>query len=444
MAQKRLKNAKMKPAPFAFLGLTLWLTLAIAATLRPPMMIYWQIAGIILLLIALLDAWRVWRLPPIQVQRQVPGSLPLGVWSEVILRLHNPTSTPRLIEVFDDYPIHSDLQGQPQQLTLPAAAGIETQYRLRPQQRGATQFAGVHLLLDSPWRFWKHYRYIQLKTPIRIYPNFATVTKYALFAAENRLGQLGIRQLQRRGEGLEFHQLREYRTGDALRQIDWNATARHNKLISKEYQDERDQQIIFLIDCGRRMLAQDGVLSHFDHTLNAILLLSYVALRQGDALGLMTFSGEQRWLAPRKNINTINVVLNTVYDLQPSTHASDYLNAATQLMHRQKKRALVVLISNLRDEDNDELLPALQLLRKKHLVLLASLQERILNQVLEQPVYHFEDALRHAATLDYLNARRKAHEALKSDGIVYLDTVPEQLPVRMVNRYLEIKRSGVL
>jgi len=113
-------------------------------------------------------------------------------------------------------------------------------------------------------------------------------------------------------------------------------------------------------------------------------------------------------------------------------------------MCRQKKRALIVLISNLRDEDNDELLPALQLLRKKHLVIVASLQERILNEVLEQPVYHFEDALRHAATLHYLNARQRTHDALKSHGIIYLDTVPEQLPVMMVNRYLDIKRSGVL
>ncbi|OQY46702.1 MAG: hypothetical protein B6247_27440 [Candidatus Parabeggiatoa sp. nov. 2] len=434
----------MRPARLAFIGLSLWLTLALAATLRPPMMVYWQIGGIFLLLLALFDALRIWFLRPIQIQRQIPCSLPLGVWSEVILRLHNPSLAPRLIEIFDDYPVTCDLQGQPQRLTLPGFAAMETQYRIRPQQRGAIQFAGVHLLHHSPWRFWKHARYIELKTPTRVYPNFAAMTKYTLFATENRLGQLGIRKLQRRGEGLEFHQLREYRPGDALRQIDWNATARHKKLISKEYQDERDQQIIFLIDCGRRMLAQDGALSHFDHTLNAILLLSYVALRQGDALGLMTFSGEQRWLAPRKSMNTINVVLNTVYDLQPSTHASDYLNAATQLMIRLKKRALVVLISNLRDEDSDELLPALQLLRKKHLVLLASLQERILNEVLEQPVLNFEDALRHAATFNYLNSRQGTHDALKSHGIIYLDTEPEQLPVMMINRYLEIKRSGML
>jgi uncharacterized protein (DUF58 family) len=434
----------MIPTISAFIGLFFWLILAIAATLHPYNIVYWQLGGVILLLLALFDAWRVWRIPTIRVQRQVPGSLPLGVWSEVILRFHNPTTGSRLIEVFDDYPVTCDLQGQPQRLNLSVSAGVETQYRICPQQRGAVEFAGVHLLMHSPWRFWKHYRYIELKTPIRVYPNFAAMTKYALFAAENRLGQLGIRKLQRRGEGLEFHQLREYRTGDALRQIDWNATSRQKKLISKEYQDERDQQIIFLIDCGQRMLAQDGPLSHFDHTLNAILLLSYVALRQGDALGLMTFSGPQRWLAPRKGMNTINVLLNTVYDLQPSTHASDYLNAANQLMQRHNKRALIILISNLRDEDNDELLPALQLLRRKHLVLLASLQECIINKVLEQPVHNFEDALRHAATLDYLNARQNAHDALKGHGIVYLDTEPEQLPVMMVNHYLEIKRGGML
>ena len=434
----------MKPALAAFLGLTLWLIMALVVGYYPLLIHFWQGSSVILFSLALFDAWRVWKMPVARVQRQVAGSLPIGVWSEVILQLYNSSSQSYRVEIFDDYPITSELQGQPQQLQLPALVGIETQYRINPQQRGACQFAGVHLLIESPWRFWKYYHYIPLITPIRVYPNFATITKFAWFAAENRLGQLGIRQLQRRGEGLEFHQLREYRPGDALRQIDWNATSRFKKLISKEYQDERDQQIILLIDCGRRMLTQDSTLSHFDHMLNAILLLAYVALRQGDALGLMTFSGEQRWLAPRKGMNTINMILNTVYDLQPSTHTSDYLNAAIQLTQHHKKRALVVLISNLRDEDNDELLPALQLLRHQHLVLLASLQERILNEVLEQPIHTFEDALRHAATLDYLNTRRQTHDTLTQRGIIYLDTVPEQLPVKIVNRYWEIKRSGML
>ncbi len=430
----------MKPAYLTIWWL--WLVLAAIVAITPSLLIYWQVVGIILLLLALIDARNAWKLPDIKIKRQVANSLSLGVWAEVALNLSNSTNRFISLEIFDDYPTICELQGQPQSIILPPLATLKIQYRICPQQRGATKFSGVHLLHLSPWRIWKRYHYIKLKTQIRVYPNFATMTKYALFAAENRLGQLGIRQIQRRGEGLEFHQLREYRTGDMLRQLDWNATSRYKKLISKEYQDERDQQIVFLIDCGQRMLAKDGTLSHFDHSLNAILLLSYVALKQGDALGLMTFSGEQRWLKPQKGMKTVNKILDAVYDLQPSTHTSDYLHAVNQLLSKQRKRALVILISNLRDEDDDELLPALQLLRKRHLVLLASLQERILTEVLEQPIYDLEDALRYTATLNYLQQRYQAHNRLNGHGIVYLDTIPEQLPI--INRYLDIKRSGML
>lgn len=436
----------MSTTRYIFLLLFPWLVLALLATVYPTTLIYWQVSGILLLLIVLYDVRQVRRfcvLPTLQ--RQVSSSLPLGVWSEVTLTLYNSTAQTQEIEIFDDYPLNSDFQGLPQHRVIPKMTEVTIHYRIRPQQRGNAQFSGVYLLIHSPWRFWKYHRYCPLITPLRIYPNFAAVTKYALFAVENRLGQLGIRQLQRRGEGLEFHQLREYRSGDTLRQINWNATSRLKKLISKEYQDERDQQIIFLLDCGRRMSTQDDTLSHFDHTLNAILLLTYVALRQGDALGLLTFSsGEQRWIAPRKGVSTLNKVLNTVYDLQPSLRASDYLQAATQLMLRHRRRALVILVSNLRDEESDELLPALKLLRRKHLVLLVSLQERVINDVLNQPVFNFEEALCYAATQTYVQHRRQAHEALRNQNVLCLDVEPQQLPVRMVNQYLEIKRGGLL
>jgi len=279
---------------------------------------------------------------------------------------------------------------------------------------------------------------------VKVYPNFAEVTKYTLFATDNRLSQIGIKKHRRRGEGLSFHQLRDYRAGDALRQIDWKATARLQRLISREYQDERDQQVVFLIDCGRRMLAKDDALSHFDHALNAVLLLSYVALRQGDAVGFFAFAGPQRFLPPRKGALTINTVLNNVYDLQPTTHASDYALAASELIKRLKKRSLVVLVTNLRDEDAEELRPAITLLRQRHLVVLASLQEAVLNQVAQQPVQGFDQALLLASTDIYLEQRRQAHQALKNFGVMMLDVEPAQLPVALVNRYLDIKLSGRL
>ena len=257
--------------------------------------------------------------------------------------------------------------------------------------------------------------------------------------------------------------LREYRLGDSMRQIDWKASSRAAKLISREYQDERNQQVVFLLDCGRRMGAQDGALSHFDHMLNAALLLSYVSLRQGDAVGLLTMgnqnnggnqnnSGNQnngafnqeRFLTPRKSPATVNVILNRVFDLQPTLASSDYYAGALELMKRVSKRALVVVLSNLRDEDDDDLIPALKLMRSRHLVLFASLREQILADTLIRPVQRFDDALAHVATADYLRQRERAFARVAQAGAIMLDVEPDKLAVQLVNRYLEVKRSGRL
>jgi len=287
-------------------------------------------------------------------------------------------------------------------------------------------------------------RWLGESTTTRIYPNFAALTKFALLATDNRLSQIGVLQRRRRGEGLDFHQLREYREGDAQRQIDWKATVRMGKLVSREYQDERDQQIVLLIDCGRRMGAQDGELAHFDYVLNAALLLAYVSLRQGDAVGFLTMSGAARWLAPRKSGATVNLILNRVYDLHPTLQTTDYYSAALELIKRVRKRALVVILSNLRDEDDDTLAPALRLLQSRHLVLFASLREQILSRALAARVDTFDRALTHAATAEYLQKRELAFRRLERGGAVCVDVEPDQLPIALVNRYIDIKRSGRL
>jgi len=260
---------------------------------------------------------------------------------------------------------------------------------------------------------------------------------------DNWLSQLGVRQRQRRGLGLEFHQLREFRDGDSLRQIDWKATARQRTPIAREYQDERDQQIIFMLDCGRRMRSQDGELAHFDHALNACLLLSYVALRQGDAVGLSTFASDRaHYLAPVKGTGQLNVLLNSVYDLDSTQRPADYQAAATQLLARQKRRALVVLVTNLRDEDDEELLTAVKRLSKQHRVLVASLREDLLDSLRLSPVQTLPEALAYCGAVDYLNARAELHERLSAHGVPLLETRPSELGAGLVTHYLSWKRSG--
>ncbi|WP_342779823.1 DUF58 domain-containing protein, partial [Aliikangiella coralliicola] len=206
---------------------------------------------------------------------------------------------------------------------------------------------------------------------------------------------------------MEFHQLREYRMGDSLRQIDWRATSRLQKLISKDYQQERDQNIIFMLDSGRRMRTKDGELSHFDQALNAMLLVASIALRQGDAVGLKVFGGKEQFLPPRKGPSSISAMLNQIYDLHPTNRASDLVGAAERLVQQFKKRSLIVIVSNVRVEDQTELKTAVSLLKRYHLVMLANLKEQVLQDVLTDEVYQFEDALKFSQTISYLQQRDK-------------------------------------
>jgi uncharacterized protein (DUF58 family) len=434
----------MIPTPRLLAALVMLIVLAVAASIWNALALVWWAALAALLAAAAIDALAVLRRPALTVERELPDSLALGVWRELPLRIVSEARSALSVDVYDHHPDSMQTEALPQRVTVPADGYVELRYRIRPVRRGDAVFPRVQLRIASPLGLWRRGQRLDAEGRTRVYPNFALVAHYALFALDNRLNQLGVLKRRRRGEGQDFHQLREYRLGDALRQIDWRATARMRKLISREYQEERDQEIVFLLDCGHRMLAQDDALSHFDHTLNAMLLVGYVALRQGDAVGFGTFSGNARWLAPAKGATGMTRLLNGLYDLEPSPEAPDYLEAATELLKRQRKRALVIVLTNLRDEDSEELLPALNLLRRQHLVLLASLREEAIDNVLERPVEELRDALRVGATHDYLAYRRGVVERVLASGALALDVQPQQLPIALVNRYLDIKRSGRL
>ncbi|RRV28870.1 DUF58 domain-containing protein [Pseudomonas sp. o96-267] len=398
-----------------------------------------------LLLIAAVDALWLRSQPSPRLERVLPGNLPLGRWSEVQLIVHHDFAQTQEIEVFDHVPEGMAFDFLPQRITLHPGQQTQASYRLKPLVRGHFHFDLCELKLPSPLRLWQAKRLLPLEGESRVYPDFARLYGAQLKAVDDWLSQLGVRQRPRRGLGLEFHQLREFRDGDTLRQIDWKATARKRTPIAREYQDERDQQIVFLLDCGRRMRSQDDELSHFDPALNACLLLSYVALRQGDAVGLATFAGNQsRYLAPGKGPAQLNVLLNAVYDLDTSQQPADFSAAADLLLARQRRRSLVVLVTNLRDEDDQDLLAAVRRLSRQHRVLITSLREEALDRLRQTPVEQFDQALAYCGTLDYLNARADLHERLAAHGVPVLDARPGELGPELVSSYLAWKKAGAL
>lgn len=401
-----------------------------------------------LLLVAILDLLLMHRLPPIDIQRELPGNLAVDKWTSVAIQVRHQFNRPTKIRLFDGVNATCDVEGLPLTLELKPDNTSKSEYYLRPLERGPLELSPSHVEYSSPMGLWKIRCVCGHKTSVKVYPDFVAIANYAILATENHTSQIGIRKKQRRGEGMEFHQLREYRQGDSLRQLDWKATSRRQKLIARDYQDERDQHIVLMIDSGRRMRAKDDDLSHFDHALNATLLVSYIALRQGDNVSLMSFgngaANQHRWIPPQKGTERVSVLLNGIYDLQTSQASADYITAAEKISALQPKRSLIILVTNSRDEDTSELLLAARLLKKRHLVIIANIREKILDDLEDTPVHSFDDALNYAGVSRFLHERQEAQKQLMSAGIYALDRTADQLAVNLANAYLEIKRSGIL
>lgn len=404
--------------------------------------IWWGLF-LLILSISLIDSlfWRK-SLKQVHGKRLMPRSLALGVDNSVSLLIENKSLRPVHVAVTDQFPIEVDVTNLPRQLVVEANGNADIQYNVHPLKRGDAQFGFICIRLLSRLKLWQFNVLRGENETVKIYPNFRSISDFKTLGLHHHVRQMGVHVRQRRGQGLDFHQLREFREGDSLNQIDWKATSRVRKLISREYQDERDQDIIFLLDCGRRMHAKDGKLSHFDHVLNAFLLTSHVALLQGDAVGLMTFAGLERWIKPMKGQHSVNALLNQVYDLHSSTDTSDFAQVAQQIMNKHRKRSLVILITNLHEEDSDDLLSAIQLITRQHKVIVANLREFFLDNNLKQPVYNFESALNYAGTVEFISKRHRMLEKLRKHGAIIADSLPHLLHINLINEYLALKRRG--
>lgn len=404
----------------------------------------WRIALYTLLIIIFIDAFRRRNFSELGFKRRLPHTLALGVHSDVEITLSNPYSYPLGISFIDCYPQQIRVESLPADFILSAKSSKTINYSVYPIKRGDAVFSQGLLRITSAWSFWQFSQFIGENTHVKIYPNFAPIAHFASIGLEKQIAQLGIHLQQRRGEGSDFNQLRDFREGDVMRQIDWKATARYRKPISREYQDERDQEIFFLLDCGRRMRNKDGDISHFDHALNALLLTAYVALRQGDSVGLISFAGEERWIKPVKGSHKINTFLNQLYDLHSTTATTDYLQVAENFLKRNNKRSLVVLISNIQQSDASDLNAAVRLLRKKHLVLVASIRDDFLDSSVDASINNINDALSYCGTKLFVEERKQLLAQLQNAGVIMTDSLASELHINLVNEYLKAKRSNRL
>ena len=421
-----------------------WTLAGIAAAGWPLGVGPWIVLGGVAGGVALVDGVLALGFRRLELERRLPGRFAQGEVGEVRLILKNGGDRAAVVEVFDGIPQAADAPSLPWRGVVPARRELQVFHPLRLWQRGERVFGQVQLRRRSPLGLWLRKSFHLGDETVRVYPNYEPVVRYALLAMQHRDSPLGIVRRARPGTSRDFHQLRDYRAGDPLAQIDWKASSRRQMLISREFQEQRNQSVVFLLDTGRRMRALDGELPQFDHALNAILLVAHVALKQGDQVAVKSFGGTERWLPPVKGAHAMPVLLNHLYDYQTTAAPSDFSGAVEQLMARQRRRSLVIVLTNLRGEDGKELVPALQVLQSKHLVLFASLRERTVGEALTRPVDSFAGALKFLAAERYAGERREILAGLGARGILTLDTTAHQLAVALANRYLDIKAAGRL
>ncbi len=432
----------MTPTSRLLMISSLWLLLAVVAVAEPALMTPWLWLGAATTVMSLIDGVTMLGNGKLEIRRRLPGRFAAGEPGEVRLDVRNGGGRCELVEIFDGIPQRAQAPALPWAGEVPPQREVKVVYPVTLVERGEAVFGPVHVRRLSRWRLWTRRTLHLTNETVKVYPNYEPVVRFALLAMQHRANPLGIVRRPRAGTSRDFHQLRDYRDGDPLAQIDWKATSRRQVLVSRDYQEQRNQSVVFLLDTGRRMRALDGGVPQFDHVLNAVLLVAHVALRQGDQVAVKSFGGSDRWLPPVKGAHAMPVLLNHLYDYQTTAAPSDFSAAVEQLMARQRRRSLVILLTNLRGEDGKELVPALQVLKSRHLVLLASMREASVADSVNEPVDGFPAALRFLAADAYLDERREILATLGAHGVLTLDSTARSFAIALANRYLDIKAAG--
>lgn len=426
---------------------------------------------LLLLLVAGIDLASLQHACRIEVQREAGLIASLAQPHKVTLTLTNRSDREWPVWIRDGIVPHLEAEPEEFSVVLPAERGATLEYQLRPLRRGAFELTHTFLRVRSQWGLWNRYVRVPVRTRINVYPDMKQLGEYALLARTNRLSLMGLRRTRRVGQDNEFERLRDYTIDDNYRHIEWRSTARRNKLTVKDFQSNQSQRVVFMVDCGRMMTGASGDVSLLDHALNAMLMLSYVALSRKDQVGLLCFSDEvHTFVPPKGGSSQMNRLLHAAYDRFPQMVESRYDDAFLHLAQHVRKRALVVLITNVIDDVNaHQIEKHLTTFGGRHLPMAVLLRDHALYDAVDalDEELHMAGKLQArsadgssaataftsvpdrqlyeaAGAADILTWRRHVLADLEMKGVLLVDAFPEQLTGQLVNRYLEVKARHLL
>jgi uncharacterized protein (DUF58 family) len=434
-----------------------WFLLGAVGFFSDAVSLIWLFSGLFLLTFIAADGLALFYFSDtLAVKRDAPSSLAQGQKFTVKLEIRRGDKgfLPFRIRLWDLHPQSMDCEAFPAIVDRALLADEKSgdtlifEYSLLPRERGLWFFRGTELLFSSLCGFWRLKVFHPRESSGRTYPDFKRIKAKAGTDLRGLLERTGQKNIRMRGQGLEFRSLRDYQEGDSIREVDWRATSRRRKVIVREYQEEQDQQVLFLLDSGYRLHRSEdaggahGGRTQFDSALEAALLLSWVSLKHGDSVAVGCFGPVKRWLGPRKGLSAFPLLMNGLYDLVSGPYPSSPFSALEDALLRLKRRTFIILISNFREEDGRSLSWILKRIEKRHLLLIVSLREKESDSLALRCPKGGEEALETAAAFSYLAARRELYASWEHSGLLTLETSAASLSAALVNRYLMVKRSG--
>lgn len=399
-----------------------------------------------LVVAALIDAAAAVDPSQLEVARDVPSVVVLRTTAEIRWTVRNPTGRRLRVALADE--LAPSLLASTRRLAgvVPALAVLVGTAWITPTRRGRFAITDLVVRVDGPLGLGAKQRTLLRPTTLRVHPVFASRDQAELRLNRARILDVGLRSARGRGGGTEFDQLREYGVDDEVRRIDWAATARAGKAMVRTYRAERNQTVILMLDSGRVMAGRVADVPRVEHAMDAVMCLTTVATRVGDRCGLMVFDRAVRTvLPPRAGREQLGRVTDAMYALEPVLAESDYRTAFVQAMGRFKRRALIVLFTDLVEQAvGESLVPALPLLVRHHVVVVAAVRDPDVEAWATASPADADEAYRAVAATAALAERERTVAKLRGLGVVVIDAPAGQLASKLADAYLDLKARGSL
>jgi len=377
----------------------------------------------------------------ISVDRRLPEHLSLGTTNQVGWEIRNMAAAPLKFELTEDVPESFERDAVRQSGVLLPHASAELHYGVVPTRRGLYTFGDVFLRWQTHLDLVIRQKRYKAHNTVKVYPNVSSLARYELAAQRHRIMEMGLMPVRIRGRGSMFESLREYVPGDDPADVGWKATAHHNRLMIRNYETERSQNILLVLDCGRLMVPQVDRLSRLDYAINAALLLTYVAMKQGDHIGLVAFSNRIESYVPAiKGRAAVSRMNEALYRLEARLCEPDYEQVCKFLALRHRKRSLIVILTDVIDREASSMLLAYTArFARYHLPLCVTLRNLEVERMAAAEPGDPADCFATAVALRMLSRRAEALGHMRQSGVEVLDVDPRQLTPQLLHRYLLLK-----